>query len=434
LTWCRASVVELDVYLGTRLVGRVAGEPDQVRFQYTPEWVAREGVDIARVLPLQSEPLPPGPTRAFFDGLLPEASLREVLARDWGVDPLDTWALLAAIGRESAGAITILPAGEPLPSKGAVDWLTEEGLAEAIRRLPVAPLASDPSSPVRVSLGGVHDKLVLVHDGERWGLPHPGTPSTHIAKPDPERDWLPHLAVNEHVSTHWMLLIGLPAATTSLLTVARRRALISERFDRSGSWPDVERLHQEDFAQLTGRLSIHKYEQHGGPGVAECLQAISERSANPVADRRAFVETVWANTLLGNADGHAKNYALLLTQRAWRLAPAYDVLCTLAYEHVDHRSAMRLDGRDGGRMTDPDHLSGDQLSRALEQWGYRGAGRRRLAGRLAELAEVAIDVATPEHLPDTELTDREQHVGLLSREIRRRAGALAAAASAAGRT
>jgi serine/threonine-protein kinase HipA len=231
-----------------------------------------------------------------------------------------------------------------------------------------------------------------------------------------------------------MLLIGLPAATTSLLTVARRRALISERFDRSGSWPDVERLHQEDFAQLTGRLSIHKYEQHGGPGVAECLQAISERSANPVADRRAFVETVWANTLLGNADGHAKNYALLLTQRAWRLAPAYDVLCTLAYEHVDHRSAMRLDGRDGGRMTDPDHLSGDQLSRALEQWGYRGAGRRRLAGRLAELAEVAIDVATPEHLPDTELTDREQHVGLLSREIRRRAGALAAAASAAGRT
>jgi hypothetical protein len=131
----------------------------------------------------------------------------------------------------------------------------------------------------------------------------------------------------------------------------------------------------------------------------------------------------------------ARELALLLTQRAWRLAPAYDVLCTLAYEHVDHRSAMRLDGRDSGRMTDPDHLNGDQLSRALERWGYRGAGRRRLAGRLAELAEVAIEAAMPEHLPDTELTDREQqHVGLLSREIRRRAGALAAAASAAGRT
>jgi serine/threonine-protein kinase HipA len=425
-------VVELDVYLGSRLAGRVAGDRDQVRFEYAPEWLEREGVDIARLLPLQSDPLPPEPTRAFFDGLLPEASLREVLARDWGADPLDTWALLAAIGRESAGAITILPAGDPLPSKGAVDWLTEADLAEAIRRLPVAPLASDPASPVRVSLGGVQDKLVLVHDGERWGLPHPGTPSTHIAKPDPERDWLPNLAVNEHVSTHWLGLTGLPAANTSLLTVSGRRVLISERFDRSGSWPDVERLHQEDFAQLTGRLSIHKYEQHGGPGVAECLQAIAERSANPVADRRAFVETVWVNTLLGNADAHSKNYALLLTDGAWRLAPAYDVVCTLAYEEVDHRSAMRLDGRDSGRMTDPDHLTGDQLSRGLERWGYRGTGRRGLARRLAELAEVVIERATPEHLPDTQLTDLEQqHVRLLSREIRRRAAALAGAAKAA---
>ena len=381
-------MVELDVYLGSRLAGRLTGDGDQVRFEYASGWLDREGVDIARTLPIQAEPLDPGPTRAFFDGLLPEASLREVLARDWGTDPLDTWALLAVIGRESAGAITILPSGEPLPDRGDVDWLTEEDLAEAIRRLPVAPLASDPSSPVRVSLGGVQDKLVLVHDGERWGLPHPGTPSTHIAKPDPERDWLPHLAVNEHVCTHWMAQLRLPAANTSLLTVAGRRVLISERFDRTGSWPDVERLHQEDFAQLTGRLSIHKYEQHGGPGVAECLEALAERSANPVADRRAFVEMVWANTLLGNADAHAKNYALLLTRGAWRLAPAYDVLCTLAYENVDHRSAMRLDGRDSGRMTDP-----PPNWRAARTWtravglprhrspAHRGAARRARRAR-----------------------------------------------------
>src|SRR4051794_28326582 len=133
--WCRASVVELDVYLGSRLAGRVTGEQDQVKFEYARERIDREGVDIARVLPLQPEPLPPGPTPAFCGGLLPEASLREVLARDWGVDPLDTWALLAAIGRESAGAITILPAGDPMPSKGGIEWLTEEELAEAIRRL-----------------------------------------------------------------------------------------------------------------------------------------------------------------------------------------------------------------------------------------------------------------------------------------------------------
>lgn len=259
-------MVELDVYLGSRLVGRLVGEVDQVRFAYDSDRLEQGGLDIARVLPVQTEPLPSGPTRAFFDGLLPESSPREVLARDWGVDPLDTWGLLAVIGRESAGAITVLPGGELLPQRGEVDWLTEDELAEAIRRLPVAPLASDPSAPVRVSLGGVQDKLVLVYDENRWGLPHPGTPSTHIAKPDPQRDWLPHLAVNEYVCTHWMGQVGVPTASTSLITVAGRRVLVSERFDRRGSWPDVERLHQEDFAQLTGRLSIHKYERTEGPG------------------------------------------------------------------------------------------------------------------------------------------------------------------------
>ena len=184
------SVVELDVYLGSRLVGS-RGEVDQVRFVYDSDWLARGGLDIARMLPVQTEPLPPGPTRAFFDGLLPESSLREVLARDWGVDPLDTWGhwpyrprVRRRDHRPSRRGVAPTPA-KSTGSRGQ--------LAETIRRLPVAPLASDPSSPVRVSLGGVQDKLVLVYDGERWGLPHPGTPSTHIAKPDPRRDWLPTL-------------------------------------------------------------------------------------------------------------------------------------------------------------------------------------------------------------------------------------------------
>ncbi len=148
--------------------------------------------------------------------------------------------------------------------------------------------------------------------------------------------------------------------------------------------------------------SIHKYEQHGGPGVAECLQAISERSANPVADRRAFVEMVWANP----------SWAIRTrTRRTTRccsregLAPRSGLRRPLHPRVRSRRSPLgnRLDGRDSGRTTDPDHLGGDQLSRALERWGYRGAGRRRLARRLVELAELAIEVAKPEHLPDMQL-------------------------------
>jgi serine/threonine-protein kinase HipA len=223
---------------------------------------------------------------------------------------------------------------------------------------------------------------------------------------------------------------GLPAASTQLLTVDGRRVLVSERFDRVGAWPTVERLHQEDFTQLTGRLAIHKYEQHGGPNVAECLEAILDRSADPIRDRRVFLETVWVNALLGNADAHAKNYALLLKERAWRLAPAYDVVCTLVYGQVDHGAAMRLDGQTSGRWADLDYLTSSQLSNGLHSWGYRGRSRRQIAARLVELAGRVQDCATPERLPLDELSDDEhRHVRLMSREIGRRANALRYAAS-----
>jgi len=422
---------DLDVYLGRAFVGRLEGPADAVRFSYAEQWLSH-GVAISHRLPLQAQPADSAATRVYFDGLLPEATLRSELARIWRCDPLDTYGLLAAIGRESAGAISILPAGEALPSASEVDWCTEDDLAAQIARLPTAPLASVPGSVVRISLGGAQDKLAVVRDGSRWGLPHPGTPSTHIAKPDPQRDWLPHLALNEFVCCSWIASLGLAVAETDLVSIAGRRVLVSSRFDRVGRHPDVTRLHQEDFAQITGHLSLHKYEQDGGPSVADCLAAIGEISAEPITDRRAFLDYVWTNALLGNADAHAKNYAMLLTGRAWRLAPMYDVNCTLAYEEVDHGLAMRLDGRQAGRSPSPDHLPAESLRAGLEAWGYTTTrARRRVAERFVELADRVTATKPDQVIPvDLVLSGKEQrHVTLLFREIRRRARNLRASAA-----
>lgn len=415
-------MLDLDVYLGSELAGRLFGD-DEVRFAYTPSWLA-DGVAISHGLPLGAAPASLQATRVFFDGLLPEATLRSELARIWRLDPLDTYGLLAAIGRESAGAISVLPAGERLPAGGEVDWLTERQLASVTARLPRAPLGSDPRSGVRVSLGGAQDKLVLIRDGRRWGLPHPGTPSTHIAKPDPQRDWLPNLAVNEFVCCRWLAGLGLAVASTDLITVARRRVLISTRFDRVGAYPGTERLHQEDFAQITGHLSLQKYEENGGPSIADCVSAISAVSAEPIADRRAFIDAAWANALVGNADAHAKNYAMVLRGRTWRLAPMYDVICTLVYDEADHGLAMRLDGKTSGRAASPDHLSASALQQALTVWGYSTArARRSVAERLVELAD-RVMATTPADLMlgNVVLTRAEErHVALMVREIHRRA-------------
>jgi serine/threonine-protein kinase HipA len=74
-----------------------------------------------------------------------------------------------------------------------------------------------------------------------------------------------------------------------------------------------------------------------------------------VDDRRTFVDAVWVNALLGNGEAHSKNYAMLLTGRSWRLAPLYDINCTLVYDKTaaDHGLAMRFDGRTSGRRPDP---------------------------------------------------------------------------------
>jgi serine/threonine-protein kinase HipA len=39
------------------------------------------------------------------------------------------------------------------------------------------------SRPARISLGGVQEKMVVVIDGVRLGVPVGVTPSTHILKP-----------------------------------------------------------------------------------------------------------------------------------------------------------------------------------------------------------------------------------------------------------
>jgi len=426
---------DLDVYIGNQLAGILSGDVSTATFRYDKRW-ATEQPAISRQLPISEHPATTDQTRVFFDGLLPEAALRTELARLWRCDPLDWMTLLAAIGRESAGAVSVVPHGEQLPPPGNVEWCDEARLAEQIARLPAVPLASSPETAVRMSLGGAQDKLALVRDRDRWGVPRPGTPSTHIAKPDPSRPLLPHLGANEYVCLRWAASLDVPTTSAELRWIGDRRVLISQRFDRSGSFPHTQRLHQEDFAQLTGRLPIHKYEENGGPSVAECLAAIDDVSEQPIMDRRAFLDAIWVNALLGNGDAHAKNYAMLLTGRSWRLAPLYDINCTLAYDRAvaDHGLAMRLDGRACGRRPDPDHLSGEALTQALKSWGYNTSrARHATAERMVRLADRALHTDLDELLANgSALTDGEQqHIRLLHREVMRRARSLHAAAVAA---
>jgi serine/threonine-protein kinase HipA len=58
----------------------------------------------------------------------------------------------------------------------------------------------------------------------------------------------------------------------------------------------------------------------------------------------ALLQWVIFNVLIGNADAHAKNLTILLTDPGPRLAPFYDLLCTKIYESLTDKLAMKIGG------------------------------------------------------------------------------------------
>jgi serine/threonine-protein kinase HipA len=108
-----------------------------------------------------------------------------------------------------------------------------------------------------------------------------------------------------------------------------------------------------------------KYENEGGPGVADCARTIRRHSAAPARDLIAFLDALLFHFLIGNNDAHAKNYSLLLDgPDAIRLAPLYDLLCTAAIVGTSRKLAMRYGGEKRPEYIRRRHI--DQLAMTLD--------------------------------------------------------------------
>jgi serine/threonine-protein kinase HipA len=238
-------------------------------------------------------------------------------------------------------------------------------------------VSADPDG-VRLSLGGVQDKLVLTRSADgRFGLPKRGRPSTCLVKPD--YGHYEGIAANEAFCTRVAAGTGLDAAVTELLQVGQTPCLYVERFDRAiGRDGAISRIHQEDMCQALGLLPAAKYEENGGPSVAAIVGLLRTLGSPRAAlDINAFVKAVLVSFLLGNSDAHGKNFALLYEpDAAMRLAPLYDIVSTAVYPEVTSRLAMRIGGVDDPADVGPaawEQLArecglGGQLGRFVRDW------------------------------------------------------------------
>lgn len=137
---------------------------------------------------------------------------------------------------------------------------------------------------------------------------------------------------------------GLEVADVELGQAKDQPYLLVERYDREVVGGQLSRLHQEDFCQALGVPARQKYEAEGGPSFAESFALLTAHAARPAVDRLRLLRAVAFHFLVGNADAHAKNYALLYRRARPELAPLYDVLSTLVYDGLSAKLAMKIGG------------------------------------------------------------------------------------------
>jgi len=337
----------LDVYLHEKKAGLLTQEDDgRLKFTYAPDYLTQQDAPAISVsMPLGEEPYPDRIARAYFSGLLPDERARQRLASALGISEGNAFGLLEVIGGECAGALSLLPEGEPLHGleEKPLEALSEKRLIEILDLLRAKPLLGGEEG-IRLSLAGAQDKLAVCLVEREIALAKGGQPTTHILKPFIEG--LDGTVENEVFCMKLAAKTGLAAPSVTKASAGETDFILVERYDRiKDEAGTITRLHQEDFCQALSVPPELKYEEEGGPGTAQCQDLIQQQTQRPAADRLAFQRMVIFHYLVGNADAHAKNYALLYSDKVPDLAPLYDVVCTAAYPRLAKKLAMQIGGR-----------------------------------------------------------------------------------------
>jgi serine/threonine-protein kinase HipA len=164
----------------------------------------------------------------------------------------------------------------------------------------------DPGS----SLGGARPKASVVDDKEHlW-----------IAKFPSSRD-------EKNAGAWEMVLHELAKACGIHVSEARlqkfsskHHTFLSKRFDRT---EDQKRIH---FASAMTLLGLQDGADHAeGVGYLDLVGFIMQQSPEAKEDLEQLWRRMAFNILVSNTDDHLRNHGFLLTNKGWRLSPAYDM-------------------------------------------------------------------------------------------------------------
>jgi len=424
--------MELSVFLHNRPCGVLGINNERMSFSYLPDYIAAKGPAISVSMPIDQQTWPDAIAFPFFENLLPEGNIRQLLASRLGTADNNFSRLLRATGGDVGGAISIAadprtdsreqfsehtpeqspelshevsqqqPHHQPLPPA-----LSDQALGQVLELIKTQPYLPNNTEGMRLSLAGAQNKLPVVID-KNGGLHLPGQyASTHIIKPPSER--FPALVANEYLCMRAAARAGLntPAVTLRNFVAPDNQhhdCLVVQRYDRISGDGVTSRLHQEDICQVTGTVSAQKYAMDGGPGFGELLNVLRQHTRPSALHQQELIRRMLFNLLIGNQDAHAKNFSLLHQDNTIVLAPAYDLVSTMVYEQLQNRLAMPI-----GHANTINELD----SAALDEFrASTHVNLRRQAKTLQRFVDKALDAVVTEAVTVKNLTWPHSHAVL----------------------
>ncbi|NYG32544.1 type II toxin-antitoxin system HipA family toxin [Sphaerotilus montanus] len=272
---------------------------------------------------------------AWFSNLLPEGALRELVARDAGVEPAREFRLLEHLSHDLPGAIRIEQDDHPAVRADAESADALEDLAAGTHE----------DSAWHFSLAGVQLKFSALRSNRGMTVPVSGQGGDWILKLPDLR--YPGVPANEHATMHWAAASGITIPEIDLVDIGQvsglpatgiprqeTQAFVIRRFDRP---VPGKRLHMEDFNQILGLYPEQKYARFNYETIARLTLVLTG-----VAGLEELIRRYVFMLASGNGDAHHKNWTLIYPDGVQAaLSPAYDLVSTIQYM-PDDRLALNF--------------------------------------------------------------------------------------------
>lgn len=208
----------------------------------------------------------------------------------------------------------------------------------------------------RATLTGAQPKMLAIEDTDQDGTPvfRPAKrqeTSTRIIKigQSQYRNIVPNEYLNI-VATR-ALIPNDPVNEANLSTMKTEHGetpvIVLDRFDRT---PEGGRVHFEEALAMIGEIAKYKY----SPTYKQLGQLTRELAGEEEVKR--LFRRILAHWVLGNTDGHWKNFAFWNQNGKWELTPNYDLVSADEYANRENRAnkglPMRINGMRGERTKD----------------------------------------------------------------------------------